>query len=154
MDRLSNINHNQAERNHRPHSRTCLMLERLPDIHPGEVLLEEFLKPMKISAYRFSKETGIPPARIYRLIKGASRITEDVARKLSKYFNTSPEFWLRLQDDFDLEEAMRINTAVSGRILKPFTKKELIKRALTSDNDYEKGSFRSQKKLEEDSEKW
>jgi len=82
------------------------MLERLPDIHPGEVLLEEFLKPMKISAYRFSKETGIPPARIYRLIKGASRITEDVARKLSKYFNTSPEFWLRLQDDFDLEEAI------------------------------------------------
>ena len=76
----------------------------LNNIHPGEVLLEEFLKPLEISAYRLSKETFIPQTRISEIIKGRRRITADTALRFAKYFGTSPKFWLGLQDDFDIEE--------------------------------------------------
>ena len=79
-------------------------MEKLDNVHPGEVLNEEFLIPMKISAYRLSKDIGIPQTRISAIIKGRRRITADTALRLSKYFGTSAKFWLGLQADYDLEE--------------------------------------------------
>ena len=83
------------------------MKKKLPNIHPGEILYEEFLKPMNLSAYRLSKETFMPQTRISQILKGKRRITADSALRLSKFFGTSAKFWLGLQDDFDLEELMR-----------------------------------------------
>jgi addiction module HigA family antidote len=79
-------------------------MAKLNNIHPGEVLQEEFLEPMGISAYRLSKDIGIPQTRVSQILKGNRRITADTALRLSKYFGTSAKFWLGLQDDFDLEE--------------------------------------------------
>jgi antitoxin HigA-1 len=79
-------------------------MERLNNIHPGEILLEEFLNPMEITAYRLAKETFIPQTRISEIIKGNRRITADTALRFSKFFGTSAKFWLGLQDDYDLEE--------------------------------------------------
>jgi addiction module HigA family antidote len=78
----------------------------LKNIHPGEVLVEEFLIPMNISAYRLSNDIKIPQTRISEIIKGRRRITADTALRLSNYFGNSAKFWLGLQDDFDLEEAL------------------------------------------------
>jgi addiction module HigA family antidote len=79
-------------------------MENLENIHPGEILNEEFLKPMGLSAYRLSKDTEMPQTRISQIIKGKRRITADTALRLSSYFGNSPKFWLGLQDDYDLEE--------------------------------------------------
>lgn len=79
-------------------------MEKLPNIHPGEVLMEEFLLPLKISAYRLSKEIGIPQTRISEILKGNRRITADTALRLSYFFSNSAKFWLGLQNDYDLEE--------------------------------------------------
>ncbi len=79
-------------------------MEKLSNIHPGEILFEEFLKPLNISAYRLSKELGIPQTRTYEIIKGHRSITADTAIRLSCYFGNSAKFWLGLQNDFDLEE--------------------------------------------------
>lgn len=79
-------------------------MEKLNNIHPGEILKEEFLEPLGITAYRLSKETFIPQTRVSEILKGSRRITADTALRLSKYFGTSAKFWLGLQDDFDLEE--------------------------------------------------
>lgn len=76
----------------------------LKNIHPGEILKEEFLEPLEISAYRLSKETFIPQTRVSEILKGNRRITADTALRLSKYFGTTAKFWLGLQDDYDLEE--------------------------------------------------
>jgi addiction module HigA family antidote len=82
-------------------------MEKLKNIHPGEVLMEEFLAPMKISAYRLSNDIKIPQTRISEIIKGRRRVTADTAIRLSNYFGNSAKFWLGLQDDFDLEEALK-----------------------------------------------
>ncbi len=79
-------------------------MERLPNIHPGEVLLEEFLKPMGITAYRLATDINIPQPRVREILKKNRRITADTALRLGQYFGTSPKFWLGLQDDYDLEE--------------------------------------------------
>ncbi len=79
-------------------------MKKLKNIHPGEILQEEFLVPLEISAYRLSKDIGIPQNRISEIIKGNRRITADTALRLSKYFGTTAKFWLGLQDDFDIEE--------------------------------------------------
>lgn len=79
-------------------------MENLKNIHPGEILKEEFLKPLEISAYRLSKEISIPQTRISQIIKGNRRITADTAIRLSKFFGTSTKFWLGLQDDYDIEQ--------------------------------------------------
>ncbi len=79
-------------------------MKRLSNIHPGEVLFEEFLQPLNITAYRLAKETNIPQTRISEIIKKKRRITADTALRFSKFFGNSPEFWLGLQNDFDLEE--------------------------------------------------
>jgi len=79
-------------------------MKKLKNIHPGEILLEEFLLPLEISAYKLSKDIGIPQTRVSAIIKGNRRITADTALRLSKYFGNSAKFWLGLQDDFDIEE--------------------------------------------------
>ncbi len=79
-------------------------MERLKNIHPGEILNEEFLIPLGISAYRLAKETFIPQTRVSEIIKGNRRITADTALRLSKFFGNTPKFWLGLQNDYDLEE--------------------------------------------------
>lgn len=79
-------------------------MEKLKNIHPGEVLKEEFLVPLAITAYRLSKETFIPQTRVSEILKGSRRISADTALRLSKYFGMSAKFWLGLQDDYDLEE--------------------------------------------------
>ncbi len=79
-------------------------MSKLKNIHPGEVLKEEFLEPLGITAYRLSKDTFIPQTRISEILKGRRRVTADSALRFAKYFGTSAKFWLGLQDDFDLEE--------------------------------------------------
>lgn len=79
-------------------------MKKLKNIHPGEILQEEFLLPLGISAYRLSKDIGIPQTRISEIIKCKRRITADTALRLAKYFGNSPQFWLGLQNDFDIEE--------------------------------------------------
>lgn len=79
-------------------------MENLKNIHPGEILKEEFLVPLNISAYRLAKETFIPQTRVGEILKGNRRITADTALRLAKYFGTTAKFWLGLQDDYDIEE--------------------------------------------------
>ena len=79
-------------------------MEKLANIHPGEVLRLEFLEPLNISAYRLSKDLGIPQTRISEITKGKRRITADTALRLSKYFGNSAQFWLGIQNDFDIEQ--------------------------------------------------
>jgi addiction module HigA family antidote len=79
-------------------------MKKLSNIHPGEVLLHEFLEPLEISAYRLSKDLLIPQTRISQIIKGNRRVTADTALRLSKYFGNSAKFWLGMQDDYDIEE--------------------------------------------------
>jgi antitoxin HigA-1 len=80
---------------------TITEMNELRNIHPGEVLMEEFLIPLEISAYRLSKDIGIPQTRISEIVKGKRRITADTALRLSQYFGNSAKFWLGLQDDYD-----------------------------------------------------
>lgn len=79
-------------------------MKRLRNIHPGEILQEEFLIPFNVSAYKLAKDIEIPQTRLSEIIKGNRRITADTALRLSKYFGNSAKFWLGLQDDYDLEE--------------------------------------------------
>lgn len=79
-------------------------MEKLANIHPGEILFYEFLEPLEITAYRLSKDLKIPQTRVSQIIKGNRRITADTALRLSKYFGNSAKFWLGMQDDYDLEE--------------------------------------------------
>ncbi len=81
-------------------------METLNNIHPGEILNEEFLIPLGISAYRLAKETFIPQTRVSEILKGNRRITADTSLRLSKFFGNSPKFWLGLQNDYDLEEEL------------------------------------------------
>lgn len=83
-------------------------MENLKNIHPGEILQEEFLIPLEISAYKLSKDLKIPQTRVSEIVKGNRRITADTALRLSQYFGNSPKFWLGLQDDFDIEEEREI----------------------------------------------
>ncbi len=83
-------------------------MKKLKNIHPGEVLMEEFLIPLEISAYRLSKDIGIPQTRISEILKGNRRVTADTALILSQYFLNSQKFCLVLQDYYDIEEGLNI----------------------------------------------
>lgn len=83
------------------------MAEQLPNIHPGEVLLKEFLEPLGISQNRLARDISVPPRRINEIVLGKRAITSDTALRLARYFGTSERFWLGLQIDFDLEEARK-----------------------------------------------
>jgi addiction module HigA family antidote len=79
----------------------------LSDISPGEILAEEFLKPLGLSQYRLAKDIGVPPRRINEIVHGQRAITADTALRFGRFFGTSPHFWLNLQAKFDLEVAAR-----------------------------------------------
>src|SRR5512136_2553769 len=91
-------------------------MEKLSNVHPEEILLEEFLKPLNITAYRLSKDLGIPQTRTSEIIKGHRSITADTAIRLSYYFGNSAKFWLGLQNDFDLEEEIKSKAGDFKRI--------------------------------------
>jgi len=82
-------------------------MEKINTITPGEILLEEFIKPLKISAYRLAKDTGMPATRVSQILKGKRKITADTALRLSKYFGNSADFWMGIQDEFDLREEVQ-----------------------------------------------
>jgi addiction module HigA family antidote len=84
------------------------MPRRLANVTPGEVLLEEFLKPLGISQNRLAKDLGVPPRRINEIVLGKRAISADTALRLARHFGTSERFWLGLQLDYDLEEAKRL----------------------------------------------
>lgn len=77
--------------------------KKLPPIHPGEILREEFLEPMGISQYKLAKDISVPPRRINEIVHGKRSITADTALRLGRFFNMSPQFWLNLQTRYDLE---------------------------------------------------
>jgi len=79
-------------------------MNKLNNVHPGEILEEEFLKPLGITAYKLSQAIGVPQTRTSQILKGRRRITADTALRLAKFFGTSSKFWLGLQNDFDIEE--------------------------------------------------
>jgi len=85
-------------------------MNKIRNTHPGEILLEEFLLPLGISAYRLSKDIGIPQTRISEIVKCKRKVTADTALRLSMYFGNSAKFWLGLQDDFDNEQEKCLHT--------------------------------------------
>jgi len=97
-------------------------MAKLKNIHPGEVLAEEFLKPFNITAYKLAKDIEIPQTRVSEIVKGNRRITADTALRLSKYFGNSAKFWLGLQDDFDIEVEMSTKSATLKTIKSISTK--------------------------------
>ncbi len=80
-----------------------MMAARLPPVHPGEVLLEEFLKPTGLSQYRLAKDISVPPRRINEIVHGKRAVTADTALRLGRYLGTTPRFWLNLQAQYDLD---------------------------------------------------
>lgn len=94
-----------------------MLEQRLPPIHPGEILLEEFLKPMGISQYRLAKDISVPPRRINEIIHGQRAITPDTALRLSRFFGLSERFWVNLQTRYDLEvEKDRLNDRLEREV--------------------------------------
>jgi addiction module HigA family antidote len=81
------------------------IMRDLPPIHPGEQLREEFLKPLELTTYRLAKDIGVPVTRIQEIVAERRSITGDTALRLGRYFGTTPEFWLNMQRDFELETA-------------------------------------------------
>ncbi len=92
------------------------MTDRLPPLHPGEVLREEFMKPMALTAYRLGKACGVPRTRIERIVREEVGVTADTALRLGRYFGTSASFWLGLQDDYDIETTRQQIAADLDRI--------------------------------------
>ena len=88
-------------------------MKRLPPVHPGEVLLEDFMKPNGLTPYRVAKDIGVPALRINQIVKGERGISADTALRLARYFGTSPEVWVRMQARYELEIAQ---TELEARI--------------------------------------
>lgn len=92
--------------------------KKLAPVHPGEILLEEFLQPLEISQYRLAKDISVPPRRINEIVHGKRAVTADTALRLSRYFGTSERFWLNLQTRFDLEvEKDRLGARLEQEVL-------------------------------------
>ena len=93
--------------------------KKLPPVHPGEILIEEFLAPMEISQYRLAKDISVPPRRINEIVHGNRSVTADTALRLSRYFGTSEKFWLNLQTGYDLEiEKDRLGDRLETEVLR------------------------------------
>ncbi|WP_259057291.1 HigA family addiction module antitoxin [Methylohalomonas lacus] len=86
-------------------------MKKLANVHPGEVLLEEFMQPMELSQNRLAREIGVSPRRINEIVHGERAISADTALRLAEYFGNDPRFWLGLQVDYDLEEARHARNA-------------------------------------------
>lgn len=80
-------------------------MKRLPPVHPGEVLLEDFMKPHGLTPYRVAKDIGVPALRIHQIVKGERGVSADTALRLARYFGTSAEVWVRMQARYELEVA-------------------------------------------------
>jgi addiction module HigA family antidote len=94
--------------------------ETLPPVHPGEILSEEFLVPLRISAYRLAKDLGVPATRIHAIVTGSRGITGDTALRLGRYFGTSAQMWINLQARYDLEMArQQVGDRVAAEVV-PF----------------------------------
>ena len=91
----------------------------MPPVHPGEILLEEFLRPLDVSQYQLARELGVPARRINEIVHGQRRISADTALRLARYFKTSPQFWLNLQTKHDLEVAEDERLAEIERDVRP-----------------------------------
>jgi addiction module HigA family antidote len=100
-----------------------LAVKRLPPIHPGEVLLEDFMRPLGLSQYRVARDIGVPALRISQIVRGRRSITADTALRLARYFGTSAAVWLRLQARYDLEVAEAKMTSRINREVKAFRRK-------------------------------
>jgi len=98
-------------------------MKKIPPVHPGEILEEEFLKPLGISQNRLGKDLGVSPRRVNEIIHGKRAITADTALRLSRYFGNSASFWLGLQMDFDLDVA---NDALATRINKEVSQLAIV----------------------------
>lgn len=96
------------------------MKKRIPPVHPGEILREEFLTPMGITQYRLAQDLDVTEGRISEIVRGRRAITADTALRLAKYFGTSPEFWMRLQERYDLDTA-RVRVRADLKRVKPHT---------------------------------
>ncbi|MGI0491266.1 HigA family addiction module antitoxin [Alkalinema pantanalense CENA528] len=90
--------------------------DRLPNIHPGEILKSEFLEPLEITPYRLSKDIGVAQTRISEILAEKRSITADTAWRLSRYFGNSPQFWLNLQAQYDLRQAQEENQEIYDQI--------------------------------------
>ncbi len=97
------------------------MNQLLPNVHPGEVLLEEFLKPLDISQNKLARDIRVPPRRVNEIVLRKRAITPDTALRLARYFATSERFWLGLQMDYDLEEAQRAMGEEIQKEVRPIT---------------------------------
>ena len=94
--------------------------KKLPPIHPGEILMDDFLKPMEISQYRLAKDINVPPRRINEIVHGKRSITADTALRLGRFFNTTPHFWLNLQSRYDLEVTEDLLSDNLSQEVRPF----------------------------------
>lgn len=96
------------------------MTKKISPITPGEILEEEFLKPLKVTQYRLSKDISVPPRRINEIVRGTRSVTADTALRLAKYFGTSAEFWLNLQARYDIEkETEKLNGRLEIEVKTP-----------------------------------
>jgi addiction module HigA family antidote len=91
----------------------------LNPVHPGEILLEDFLKPLRISQYRLAKEVHVPLRRINEIVLGRRGVSADTALRLARYFNTTPQFWLNLQSRYELDTARLASEAIITRTIRP-----------------------------------
>jgi len=95
-------------------------MKRLPPVHPGEVLLEDFMKPNGLTAYRVAKDIGVPALRINQIVKGERGLSADIALRLARYFGTSAAVWVRMQARYELEMARRKNKSSISKEVKIF----------------------------------
>jgi len=96
-----------------------MVKKKIPPVHPGEILTEEFMKPLGLSQNRLANDIGVPPRRINEIVQGKRRITADTALRLARYFNMSPQFWLGIQMDYDLDvEEDRLSLRIEQEVKK------------------------------------
>ena len=98
--------------------------QKLPPVHPGEILLEEYLKPLGISQNKLGRDLNVPPQRINDIVRGQRAVTVDTALRLARYFHTTPQFWLNLQARYDLEIAQE--TRLVERVIKEVREREAV----------------------------
>ena len=104
-------------------------MRRLPPVHPGEVLLEDFMKPLGLSQYRVAKDIGVPALRISQIVRGRRSVTADTALRLARYFGTSAAVWLRMQTRYDLEIAEAKTSPRINREVKTLRRTQLAAHA-------------------------
>ena len=107
-------------------------MKTLPPVHPGEVLLEDFMKPLGLTQYRVAKDLGVPAIRISQIVNGKRSVTADTAMRLARYFGTSATVWMRLQARYDLEIAEREKGAYIREQVRPLALSRHVLNAATS----------------------